>query len=327
VWGPLSGSSQADNDPASPGSSSYERVTGSLATPGSTPTSGFGAGILNVAVGGATTYESISTTAAGAANAAAPGGVNTCQNLGGTALTDQLPCSRTTGTSGTMTSSVDLTSLGAGLGSMDIYEQGTTTVGVHTNRDTAAGGGICATGSGTSSTGCIHSEATRTVSAIKMGAVPAALKPAGFGSLIELTGYADTVTAEAGINASAATASSSAVSFRFWNGAGYTLVPWASAMGTTVSSSLSVSTGTVTINVSANVGVGNVTSLSSPAATCMGSLALPCRTRAEATLSSPLRGTVNYDVRVLGVSMLAFTVSVDLGDLSASAAYEDSPTP
>jgi hypothetical protein len=36
---------------------------------------------------------------------------------------------------------------------------------------------------------------------------------------------------------------------------------------------------------------------------------------------------VSYDVRVLGVSVLAFTVSVDMGDLSASAAYEDPPTP
>jgi hypothetical protein len=324
VWGPLSGNSQADNDPASPGSSSYEIVTGSSAPPSSTPTTPFGSAVLNVTVGGATSFESVSTTAAGANNPAAPGGVNTCRDLGGTAIADSLPCSRTTGASGTMTSSVDLTSLGGGLGSMDVVEQGATTVGVHTNRDTAPGGGRCA---GTSNTGCISSSATRTISSLKIGGVPSALKPAGFGSLIELTGYTDTATAAAGIGALDAQASSSAVNFRFWNGAGYSLVPWASAVGTTVSSSLSVTTGVVTINITSNVRVGNVTALSSPAATCMGSLALACRTHAEATLASPLRGTVSYDVRVLGVSVLAFTVSVDMGDLSASAAYEDPPTP
>jgi hypothetical protein len=315
VWGPLSNSSKADDDPASPGSTRYDSKQGSSAAP-ATATTTFASGVTNASlsatVGAASNYDTVSTIAATSA-------ANHCKNLAGVEQDDGQACARTYADAGAVTATVSLDVLGLGLGSMDVLQQGASTAAVHTNRDlVSSGAGVCV---GTSGTGCVHTEATRTITSLKVGAVPAALKPLGFGSLIELTGYSDTVTAEAGINAAAPTATSGGA-LKIWNGLGYTTIPWASAIGTSLTPSISVSSGVVNVSITANLAVGSPsTTPTTPTSCVVGSSSLACRTRGEAMLSSPLRGSLSYDVKVLGVSVLAFSMAIDMGDLSVSASY------
>ena len=313
-WGPISGSSQAVNDPANPNATPYSTQQGTTAPPASSPTSPFGPSAVTVSIAAASTYRTDSTTAAG--------GTNVCNNLAGTtAITDGNACNRTTGTAGMTTANVSLAwlSMGAGLTGMDVFELGATTATAHADRDLVSSGpSNCA---GTSSTGCIHTTATRSISSVKVGSLPPALKPAGFGYLVELTGYSDTVTAEAGINAAAPSRTSTGT-LRVWNGLGYTEVPWNPTGGSLAVGGVNVTTGILNIQITADLKIGSGSSLST-ADTCMAGLA--CRKHAEATSTSPLRGTVSYDIRTFGVSVLSFTVNIDLGDITTVADYQDPP--
>jgi hypothetical protein len=316
VWGPVAGGSQATDDQAANNPKPYDTMSGSSAPPGSSPTTPFGSGTLSFTVGAATTYDSVSTIRANpAVPAASP---YLCRDLAGTALADDLPCGRTTGSSGTMTGTVTVPSQPLGLTTMDVLEIGTTTVGAHTNYDALASGASC------TASGCAKTAASRTVSSIKIGSLPGPLKLPGMGFLVELTGYSDSVTAEAGITSAVPTATS-AGTLKVWNGVGYTTIPWATAKGTTLPvAAVSASLGAVTINITTDLRAGT-TSAQPTTGTCLGSLA--CTTRSEAVVSSPLTGTITYDIRSGLVSVLSFTMAVNMGDLSATAAYADPPTP
>jgi hypothetical protein len=203
---------------------------------------------------------------------------------------------------------------------MDVLSIGSTTSSAHVNRDTTLVGGVC---SAPSVNGCLLTTATRSISSLGVGAVPSALKPIGaFGSLVELTGYSDAVTVQSGITTTAPSASMTGGTIRWWNGIGYTLpVALSTLSGTTINSSLNVTSGIVNIVMSASLRVGSSTK-SSTTGMCIGGT-VACVKRADAAQSSPLRGTVTYDIRVLGVSKLAFTVALDLGDITATTTYSE----
>ena len=314
--GYASGNSKADNDPT-PGSTSYDSKppAGTSPTSAASMTGTFGSSTTTANVAGGATYLTTSATSATASTV--------CRDTAGTSITDGLPCGRSTGTSGGATSmDAGLDFLGVGLGTMELVQQDGFSVAAHTNRDDASsstGGGVC---TGTSSAGCIHSKATRSIAAYRVGAFPSALKPAGFGYLLELTNYADSVSAEAGIAASAPDAPPPAGTVRYWNGVGYTTVAFAAGVTLPIPTVVATS-GTTTIRMTSNLRTGTETR-SSTSATCLGTL--PCRTRGESMRTSPLTGTVGIEVIVLGVPQLTLTVSVNLGNLTASASYADPPS-
>lgn len=313
AWGYAAGSSQAHNDPAATGGPVvHHRTDGTAAAPGASMSATLGASTTSLNISGGGSFESVSATAANA--------TNVCRDTAGTEVSDTppQPCGRSVGTgSGATTLSVGLDFLGLGLGTMDVVQQDSVTVMAHTNRDLTPSG-VCL---GTSSAGCIHARATRSIAAYRVGGVPNALKPAGFSYLLELSGYSDSVTAEAGIGAGPP-GSTVAGTVRYWNGLGYTSVAIAAGVNLPIPP-LVVSSGTVTITINVDVRTG-APSTSSTSTTCLATLA--CRTRSDAVRTAPFRGTVTYDVRVLGVSQLTFSTVIDLGDLAVSAAYADPPS-
>lgn len=313
--GYASANSKADNDPASAGSTTYDSVTAGPAL--SANLSGAASGSsLGLTVSG-NAGETVSTTAATPANV--------CRDPAGTVLTDGLPCGRSKAHLGLLTSDLSLGTLGlasSALGNLSPLRIEGVSVTAHTNRDlVSSGGGVC---TATSSTGCLRATATRTIDELRIGGLP------NGESLLKLVDYTDSATAEAGIAASAPTASATGT-LRVWNpgllGGSYdTLaVDFGSAQTTTLSS--------VTFNSLAGLGVsltvgGEIRtgskSTSSTTGTCMTSLA--CRTRADATVGSPLSVNLFYRFS-LGSTSLGFTVNVDLGSLTASASYADPPIP
>jgi type II secretory pathway pseudopilin PulG len=306
---------QSDNDPASPGAVPYQTAT-AASLPADVLTTNIGGNLLTLSAGASAQASSTSTVSASATNA--------CANHAGTAQTDFQPCGRATARQmATLSSTIGLNSLGIGLGLATVAEVQVAPAASlsHTNRDLVASS-YC---TGTSGEGCVHAHATRTIGRVRLGGLPAGVTPPLFwdGYLIQLDGYSDTATAEAGINAGAPTVATTGT-IRYWNGAGYTSIP--------------VPTGSVTIPIgSVNIGIGllgtavkleaNLTSggrsSSSTSGTCAG---LACRTSGEAQVRSPLIGTVTLRVDILGTQILKLDTKVDLGSTVAEAKYSDAPT-
>ena len=305
-------STQSDNDPASPGSVAYQTLTAAN-PPAATLTQTAGGNTLHLSAGAGDQAASTSTVAASA--------TNQCPNHSGTGQTDSQPCGRATSRQ-TNPLSMTLVLGNPGLGSVTIAElQGAPSESLsHTNRDLTASA-YCA---GTSGNGCVHARATRSVGTLRLGGLPPGVPaPAGWtGYLVELTGFTDTVTAEAGINAASPTLTTSGT-IRFWNGSGYTtksLAPGESEslpVATVVASS-----GQETVQIDAALSTGG-TSQASSSATCG---ALPCRTSAEAQSRSPLIGTVSYRITSGAAEVLSLVTSIDLGSSVAEAKYSEPPS-
>ncbi|MGH2687788.1 MAG: type IV pilus modification PilV family protein [Actinomycetota bacterium] len=307
---------RSDNDPSSPGSNPYDTATATTLPAGSLSQSA-GGNLLTLHVGANDEASSTSTVAASATNA--------CPNHAGTAQTDGLPCGRSTSRqNATMSSTLDLDGLGLGLGTITLAEvqAAPTTSLSHTNRDLTQSS-YC---TGTGGNGCVHARASRSIGTVRLGGLPLGLlgAPLGWeGYLVELTGYSDTVTAEAGINAAAPTVTT-AGTIRYWNGSGYTTRSLAVPGIGEVLPVTSVSAGIgllSSIELTASLSTGGTTT-SSTAATCGGSA---CRTAAEATSRSPLVGSIGLRVVVLGADVLNLTINVDLGSSVAEAEYSEPP--
>src|SRR5207247_10232701 len=89
-----------------------------------------------------------------------------------------------------------------------------------TNRDVTPQPGTCV---GTSGDGCIHADTVRVIGDFTVGGFPANVPPpAGWnGSLVQVTNFTDSASAESGVGGANPTATASGT-ISYWNGAGYT---------------------------------------------------------------------------------------------------------
>lgn len=303
--------SKADNDPASKGSTPYDAAYTSSATTSITGSSG--ATVLTLD-GSGDTAESVSTTAATS--------TQVCTDLAGTtALTDGEPCGRTSGHLSSMAASVNLGTLNLTshlLGTIVPYSISGARVTSHTDRQVTSTTGAC---TGAVTPGCVRAISTRSIDSLRLGVMPSGR------ALVKLEGFTSTVTAEGGIAAAEPTATA-AGTVSVWSPllVSYQTVAVTFGSGTTITvppvTVTDLAFSGVTLVVSAELRTGSEAK-SSDLKTCMAGLA--CRTRADATLGSPLIGTVTYAF-THGSNVTSLTVTVDLGNISASASYADPPS-
>jgi type II secretory pathway pseudopilin PulG len=310
--GPLKVTSGADSDPAQPGHE-YSSNTSTAALSGSPIDLSGENGHLSLSATGTDSLTTVSTTAAAASQSPA------CANVSGTNQSDGQPCGNSKVTAG-VTTSVSLTlnpagvSLGAVLGSI---ATATGTDVAYTKRLVAPSGTVCPT---TSGDGCVHAEATRLIGTVTLGSLPSGVSPNGswLGYLVQITGFSDHVTAEAGVGF-AAPAATATGTIRYWTGNGYatcTISSSCPATITTTAVTVTTSDGAAITIPSATLTVG-VPSTATSASNCT----TPCVFRSAAS-PSPLTGDIAYGVAKDGVSLANLTIHVNMGELDAKATYK-----
>jgi hypothetical protein len=208
--------------------------------------------------------------------------------------------------------------------------------GAFTNRDTAPETTVCKQAAGA---GCIQSLQYRsrgTVSLIKLPpALPSSDLPIGYDAskgLIQLSGFADSVSAEAGVGSSPPSVSV-AGTISFYNGLGYSTItlgpgssvaiPLGAAGGGVHISDSGLNGAPLAIDIGSNLTTGGTSTTDSGTATCPDGV---CRASASATSNSPITGTITYQVTYANAVVCNLTVSVDLGTLLAKSSYAAAPS-
>jgi hypothetical protein len=320
----------ADNDPAQPGQTYQQTSPNPKTGPGATAVSTNGGGSsLTLTSSGGDTFGSTSTTAATVANQ--------CNNASGTTQTDSQACGNASSwQQGTMTAVLNLNAPGGSMGDATLASVAGASARSYgfTNRDVTQQPGTCV---GTSGDGCIHAEATRSIGTFTVGGIPANVPgPAGWnGSLIQVTNFTDSTSAEAGVAGSNPTATATGA-LSYWNGAGYT--------SCTIGTDCPATFTTPRITVLSPSGGGTVQVLLQTATWTVNrattSMNLPppapdtlpacvaastCTANAAGTSTSPVSGSLRYFVNYIdsGTTNLAdLTISVDLGTLAATTRYK-----
>jgi hypothetical protein len=261
--------------------------------------------------------------------------------------TDQLPCGSSKGQQGgTLSAGLDVKA-GPNIVSTTLASvaPASNPSGAFTNRDTSpetiTGGTVCPA---TSGDGCLQSLQYRSlgsVSLVKLPVGPGLLLPIGdlvgydpTKGLVQLTGYADSVSTEAGVGAGVPKATISAGSISYFNGTGYSTLDLTGAAGSTPTaiplgtsgngvhiSDTVVLGALLQIDVTASLSTGGK-AVSDPAA-CAGACT---RTQASSTSNSPITGSFTYQVTYAGSVLANVTTSVDLGTLLAKSSYTAAPS-
>lgn len=145
------------------------------------------------------------------------------------------------------------------------------------------------------------------------GGVPG---PAGWsGSLVTLSGFSASASAVAGPGAApSATTATETGTIDYWNGSGYTALPLGAASVTVPVAPVTVSVGACSIDLTGSFTTGGWTA--STTAQAGGGVAT-----AAADVAAPLTGTFTLQAGCPGVAIADFTITVDLGDTSAQAAF------
>ena len=319
----------ADNDPAQPGQTYQQTSPNPKTGPGAASVSTSGGGnSLTLTSSGGDTYGSTSTSAASVANP--------CTDSSGTSQTDSQPCGNASAwQKGALSAVLDLKPPGGDLGNATLASVAGASAQSYgfTNRDVTPQPGTCV---GTSGDGCIHADAVRTIGSFTVGGLPANLPaPAGWnGSLVQVTNFSDSASAESGVGGSnpAATASGT---LSYWNGAGYTTCTIGSTCPATVTTpEIRYSTiwgpGTVEVLIPAatwTVGTATTTKNVPPSApdtlpACVGTSL--CTANASGVSTSPVSGNLRYIVNSIGGStsnLADLTLNVDLGTLQTTTRY------
>ncbi|MBV9412134.1 MAG: hypothetical protein JO148_11100 [Acidimicrobiia bacterium] len=330
-------SSQADNDPATPATTQPSCPTSqaSTSTLSAFDPGGSGNGLSLTSSSGDT---GCTASTASASSSSTP----TCNDTLGTPQNTGLPCGSGNVQQTGATESAGLTLSPASLGSTSIgsVAGAPSASKVFTSRLTSAGATSCTT-MGTSSDGCVHTDAQRSLGTVTLGALPSAVISSlpnwGTGNsnfLVQLSNYSDAVSAESGIGAAApcakqgATCSGSATgSLTYWNGVGYTTTPvsWGATAPT-----ITIPTVNVTSTVSGavvNVTMTNTLTLGATSTSTSGTS--PCRTvecKATAQVTSPIQGDIIYKVTVAGSTVANLDINVNLGTLAVQTNYRAAPT-
>ena len=179
--------------------------------------------------------------------------------------------------------------------------------------------------------GCVHAAANRAIGVTSLGGMPTGLPaPSGWaGHLVRLSGYADMVSAEAGIAAASASATRVGL-ISYWNGAGYSTISAVGSPGASIPippvtavTMLSVNQEWHRVEITANLAKSAMTQ-TSPSSTCSGSLT--CIKDAEARAPSPITGTIVYRFYEFTQPVVELTIDVNLGESVVSATYQDPPS-
>jgi hypothetical protein len=211
--------------------------------------------------------------------------------------------------------------------------------GAVTNRDTAPEATVCTQAAGD---GCIQSLQYRSRGTVTLLKLPSALPltdlPLGYDTtkgLIQLTGFSDSVKAEAGVGSVAPSVSVTGT-IAYFNGWGYSTISLGpgsavpiplgggSGAGNGVHITDSALNGAaLAIDIGSNLTTGGTSTTNSGTVTCGSGL---CRSSASATSNSPITGTISYQVSYAGSVVCDLTVSVDLGTLLAKSSYTAAPS-
>jgi type II secretory pathway pseudopilin PulG len=208
-----------------------------------------------------------------------------------------------------------------------------------TNRDATAEATVCKlVPSG--SDGCLESQQSRALGTITLLQLPIGtglLLPVtdlpGYDvtkGLVQLTGFSDSVSAEAGVGAGAPVATVAGGTVTYFNGGGYSTIPVTSTPtaiplglgGSGIHVTDSIILGALlNVDITANLSTG-ATSTSDPAAGCTN----PCtRAIASAQSTSPIQGSFEYKLTYAGTVYADVTATVDLGTLLAKSSYTAAP--
>ncbi len=340
-YGEVSVSTSADSNPTTP-------VAAYGSVPSITPTNG----TFVVAPGMGTTLTVANGTGATAwtVGATAPTSISTnpCPLSSGLAVsqqTDGLPCAASVSRPGSATTALlDMTGVSvasANLGNAYMAQvaappSGVNAVGAFIDRKATPG----------DSEDAMRATVARTYGTVNLFQLPSTMSsvyPAGWSGgsyLVTLTGYSDEASAAAGATTVAPTAAASAGTISYWNGSSFTSVSVASLTpGQTIGGIARNATpwlqGTglnrrwvcATVTPSLKYGGPSTSSVGSPL------------TSAKASMASPIRGTVDYQVDIYNANPSSCTtpsgipistpvdlaVSVDLGTSQANVTYQPAP--
>lgn len=338
--------SGADNDPGQP-KAGYQTASVASQSSGSLSATGNNNSI-SVSWGTGDTAATTSTISAAAAlDSSNPPKFGPCPLLTPASAfdlsqTDSQPCGSSKGQQGGTLSTTIGIKAGPNTVSTTLASVGPPSVpsGAVTNRDTTAEATVCRLIPPLSD-GCLQSQQYRS-----MGTVSLLKLPVGLGQLlpltdllgydvnqglIQLTGFSDSVSAEAGVGAGAPSASIPSGTISYFNGTGYSSVTVGSARttialgagGNGVHLTDTVILGALlNIDITANISTGG-TSVTDPAAGCTS----PCtRASASAQSNSPLLGSFTYKLTYAGSVLADVTTTIDLGSLMARASYTAAPS-
>ncbi|MCY7366409.1 MAG: prepilin-type N-terminal cleavage/methylation domain-containing protein [Frankiaceae bacterium] len=322
--GGQSGTSAADTDPAtgtgnSPGAASAVSYSGSstLASSGSSVAN------FSVSAPAAGTGSAFSTTLATATPA--------CKDDAGASLVTNQACSSADLTpNGTYRATMDINMPGGGVKAVDLASI-VTAAGPPAWRSYGARAILPVSGhcTSTSGIGCVSSGARRSLGQATAGVLPTPgsgdAVPTGFSYMAQLNGFSATVASESGISPAVATATRSANTITYWNGAGYSSAALSDAGATYT---LGTATGTyrlaglvaLTIQMTGRVVVDPVSMVSSGSA--------PCRT-AACTSTATVGGVqlvVEYNITNDVGAVGSFVVTTDLGNTIAQTTYKAAPS-
>lgn len=312
----------ADEDPVTQGIDEYafhERV--STATSASASA---GPGTVIQSLSDTTLDKSESASAVFAGRTIAPAPEDRCLDPFDVVQTDLLPCQRSVGEqAGTLRQVFDLTGLGLGTIALSEVAAPPSPVTAYTKYK-GTGGVSPAPCASTSSTGCIHARASRSIGRLRVGGLPAAAAvPLLFsGYLYELDNYSDYASAEAGIRAGPPDHGASGELTYFTGDLGYaTITLNASSTFSVATPVITTTVGLYTVSVSSTIQRRAQPNITSATGTCAGGL--PCVTSAEVVVGSPIVATTSYKIETAGLTIYDLAVTVDLGDLRVQATHID----
>jgi prepilin-type N-terminal cleavage/methylation domain-containing protein len=273
----------------------------------------------------------------GVQSAVAATAAGNCQDLSGTVIaTNQACASSQFGRVGTNEADLDLASIGGrDLPSMVLasMQPDPAAARSYEARFLTAAGGHC---TGTSGDGCVAAGATRAITSLFAGGLPAGDSgdslPSGFTGMVTGSNYTDTATAEAGINSVAANTSPQFVATRsgtvtYWNGSSYQAVN----LNTTNTYNLGAvnaayaRSGTPTINISI-AGTLKVTAPSTSKNAAPASAACQPNACTSTSNAGSLVATLTYRITSASGQLAYFTVKLDLGTVEANATYRAVPS-
>jgi type II secretory pathway pseudopilin PulG len=181
--------------------------------------------------------------------------------------------------------------------------------------------------------GNVQETTSRAFGTVTIGGLPdnvtGPVKWAGY--FLQLTGYSDTVVSTAGTSAAAPSATISAGTLKYWNGDGYSTVNLATTPGYSLSNlvfdhTTTVGAHTVQVRIEAPaLHMGSVPSTTSSTTGCPGGYPT-CKTQAQATIGSPVSGTLTYQVWVDMVPVVDLSIDLALGSANAKSLYGPTPT-
>jgi hypothetical protein len=180
--------------------------------------------------------------------------------------------------------------------------------------------------------GCLEQTGFRRFGTIMLGGLPSAMTaPAGWNSttgFISIAGYRDQVQAAVGKQSTitavpAPSASVTAGTVSYWNGAGYTTVSATLAsLATNVSSSFSQTIGGHTVLVTIGILQGDMTA----ATTSLSSSGTSPTIDQASAQATPPKVKLSYTVVVDGSAVVDLNISVDLRTMEARGVYGAAPS-